>query len=103
MPSITQHVRPSGPGGRRSPARGTGFACAVAIAALAAMGLRPPTAAADVTAGFSPATMTVAPGDTFTVTVAIPVADAAFNAFDASVRFDPAMLTYVPGSNQRGA
>jgi len=103
MPSITQHVRQRGPGGRRPSARGAGFACAVAMAALVAISLRPPTAAADVTAGFSPATMTVAPGDTFTVTVAIPVADAAFNAFDASVRFDPAMLTYVTGSNQRGA
>src|SRR5689334_4927336 len=105
MPSFTQHVRPSGPGERCSPARGAGFVRAVAIAALALSGatLRPQAAAADVTAGFSPATMTVAPGDTFTVTLVIPIADAAFNAFDASVRFDPAMVSYLPASNQRGA
>ena len=108
MSSFTQHVRVRGPGERHFPARGTGFArVALAIAAFAFAGaaLRPRAAAADVFVGFSPSTMTVSPGDTFVVTVAIPFASAEFNAFDASVRFDSSRVTFVPMASladQRG-
>jgi hypothetical protein len=56
-------------------------------------------------AGLLPATVTVAPGDTFTVYMSIITADSEFNAFDASIRFDPAMLSFeaiTPVSDQRG-
>ena len=56
-------------------------------------------------AGLLPATVTVAPGDTFTVYMSILVADAQFNAFDASIRFDPARLSFepiAPVADQRG-
>ncbi|HEY6866371.1 MAG TPA: cohesin domain-containing protein, partial [Candidatus Eisenbacteria bacterium] len=60
----------------------------------------------DVTAGFIPQAIAVAPGDTFTVDVAVMQAGAPFNAFDASVRFDPSMVSFVPTSpvaDQRGS
>lgn len=81
----------------------------VALALAAGLGLMPPgvgTAWGDVTAGFLPQAITVAPGDTFTVDVAIMQSGAPFNAFDASVRFDPAMVSFVPTSpvaDQRGS
>jgi hypothetical protein len=108
MSSFMQHVRLRGTGGPRSPARRADPArTALTIAALAlAATLRSSAAGADVSVGFSPAAMTVSPGDTFTVTIAVPFAGAAFNAFDASVRFDPAVLTFVPTTpvaDQRGA
>jgi hypothetical protein len=63
------------------------------------------TASADIHVGFASPTLTVAVGDTFTAYVQILQADASFNAFDASIRFDPAMLSFEPispVSAQRG-
>ncbi len=41
----------------------------------------------------TPATLTVAPGDSFDLTIEVPVAGLPFNAFDAIVGYDPTMLT----------
>jgi len=68
-------------------------ACAVVCVWLAA-----PSLAAGVHAGFQSDRIHVAPGDTFTVEITVRLADAPFNAFDASVRFDPPKLTFVPTS-----
>jgi hypothetical protein len=79
---------------------------AAALALLAALGGAPQAGRADVYVGLLPSTMTVSPGDTFTVTMAIADPDSSFNAFDASIRFDPARLEFVPTSpvsSQRGA
>jgi hypothetical protein len=67
--------------------------------------LSPRAARADIYLGFQSPTFSVAPGDTFTAYLVIQQADAQFNAFDASVRFDPAMLSFEPGTplaDQRG-
>ena len=44
--------------------------------------------------------ITVAPGDTLVVQAEIVSEDSTFNAFDLVVRFDPAMVAYVPASPQ---
>lgn len=44
----------------------------------------------------SPETLTVTPGATFTLELRVPVAGAPFNAFDATIEYDPAMLTFLP-------
>jgi hypothetical protein len=52
-----------------------------------------------------PVSINVNPGDTIAVALNVFQADAAFNAFDASLRFDPSRLTFVPAANpatQRG-
>lgn len=49
-----------------------------------------------VHAALAPALTTVAPGEEFTVEVAIVGAGAPFNGFDAVVEFDPAVLTFLP-------
>lgn len=105
-------------GERRSPIRvglrethqGRAVRCLslVVIALATGLGLTMPGARAahgDVYVGFVPSAITVAPGDTFTAYVAILQPDAEFNAFDASVRFDPAWVTFEPTSptsDQRG-
>ncbi len=51
-------------------------------------------------------TVTVSPGQTFTVDLVLRTSSPAFNAFDLDVHFDPARLTNVPMSplnSQRGA
>jgi hypothetical protein len=61
--------------------------------------------AAGVTLGFQDDTLLVAPGGTLIADLTVPFTGAAFNAFDASVRFDPAWLTFlptVPVNDQRG-
>jgi hypothetical protein len=73
------------------------------IAALCAAGAAPVRA---FTVAGATDTVTVAPGGTFTVDFVASDPDAAFNAFDLSVHFDPAKLTNVtmsPVSLQRGA
>jgi hypothetical protein len=70
--------------------------------------LLPPArpAEADVYVGFQSSQIAFALGDTFSVYVMIPQADAAFNAFDASIRFDPTMVSFdpiTPLSDQRGS
>jgi hypothetical protein len=88
--------------GLRSFVRSTSWAFALGLCATTAA---PRIAAADVHAGFAPAIWTVAVGDTFTAYVSILQADASFNAFDASIRFDPAMLSFdpiTPVAAQRG-
>jgi hypothetical protein len=75
------------------------------VAALWAGSGSPRMAIADVHVGFTPASLTVAPGDSFLVQLSIIQADSSFNAFDASIRFDPSRLTFkptTPVSAQRG-
>jgi hypothetical protein len=55
----------------------------------------PPVRAAAVSVRLQPATLTVAPGDTFTVDMAVDHADSVFNAFDAYLVFDPTRVQYV--------
>jgi hypothetical protein len=105
MSGSVQHVRGAGEHhfSRFRGVRGVMLALALACLAIA---LPAVAARADIHAGFTPSSITVAPGDTFTVDLAITLADSAFNAFDASIRFDPSRLTFVPTSpvgNQRGA
>jgi hypothetical protein len=85
-------VRPPA-GARRRPLRAL-VAVAAAIAACAAS-----RASADVTLALDPPTLTIAAGDTFTVSLVVPVAGSPFNAFDASVKFDPTRLAFVPATS----
>ena len=75
--------------------------------ALAALTLIVPVARAQgVHVALQPVTQTVAPGDTFTLTIQITQAGDPFNAFDAYVGWDPAALTFLqrsPISLQEGA
>lgn len=79
------------------------LACAPLIAL--ALATAPPALAAGIHAGFQAETLAVAPGATFTAGIRSLESGAAFNAFDASVLFDPAQLTFVPTvpvASQRG-
>lgn len=90
---------------RRTLRRSTGLVAATVVAVAAAC-LASPGFAAGVAAGFQPSAIAVAPGDTFTVEIAVTAAGDEFNAFDAAIRFDPARLAFVPTSplaSQRGA
>ena len=81
----------------------TRIAAAVAILSLvggAPLGHAAP-AASGVTAALTP-TQQVAPGATFDVYLDVTEAGSLFNAFDATITYDPAALTYVAGSNQVG-
>lgn len=53
---------------------------------------------ADVRVAVSPETLSVAPGATFTLELAVPVAGSAFNGYDAVIEYDPSKLTYLPTS-----
>ena len=81
----------------------------LALAVLAAFpAFAPPgDAAADgVHAAITPALTTVAPGEEFTVEIAIVEAGEPFNGFDSVVEFDPAVLTFLPAapiSQQEGS
>jgi len=104
LPSSGRGTCPSGTGRPCSPPARGGLLVLAASFLLAAGAVR--SAAADVYVGFSPPTLSVAAGDTFTVNLVITQADAPFNAFDASMLFDPSMLAFVPAasvSNQRGS
>jgi hypothetical protein len=118
MSVSTMHERPVRAGERGDPARRgpvsgrrtfRGPLLGLAVPALGLMlgaaPLSPGAARADIYLGFQSPTFTVAPGDTFTAYLVIQQADAEFNAFDASVRFDPAMLSFeaiTPVAAQRG-
>ncbi len=77
-----------------------------ALLAVAVLAIGTGAARADgVSVGVTPGTLTVAPGDTFDVQVAVTQAGGAFNGFDATVAFDPAALGFVPQAQaaQEGA
>lgn len=79
---------------------------AFALAALVLLGAFAPPACADgVRLAISPDTLVVAPGDTFTVQLEVPVAGGAFNGFAATVAYDPVVLAFVPRpqAEQEGA
>lgn len=78
---------------------------AIALGAALWTATTPAPADADVFAGFATPAFSVAPGDTFTAYLVIEQAGDEFNAFDASMRFDPALLSFeaiTPVSAQRG-
>ena len=56
------------------------------------------TAGAGVHVGLLPATSTVAPGSQFDIELNVTEAGSAFNGFDATVTYDPAVLTFMPTS-----
>ena len=58
-----------------------------------------PAFAAGVHATVVPGVSSASPGDTVVVQLVVPVADAAFNAFDAVLRFDSTRLQFVPASS----
>jgi hypothetical protein len=87
-------------GGRVVPATAAAFVATM----LAALFVGTP-AAAGVSTGFPDTLIVVAPGDTFTLSLQVLEGGDAFNAFDASIRFDPSRVAFVPTSptaNQRG-
>ena len=47
-----------------------------------------------------PETLTVAPGDTFTVNLVVPDSGAAFNGYVATLAYDPLALHFVQQSQQ---
>jgi len=51
---------------------------------------------AAVRVALMPETLSVSPGDTVTLVLQVPVAGSAFNAYDAIVEYDPAVLTFLP-------
>jgi len=57
-----------------------------------------PETRAAVSVALIPSAPTVALGAEFTVTVRVTQAGSAFNAYQAIVRFDPAVLTFLPAS-----
>lgn len=72
---------------------------AAALAVAGVLGMLVPTcASAGVQVAGIADTIVVAKGAVFTAAIAIPVAGDAFNAFNLSVRFDPAQLTFVPAA-----
>ena len=73
-----------------------------AFCILLAMVAAAPATADGVHARLQTPVVLVAPNDEFDVEFAVFEADEPFNAFDASIRFDPARVTYVAGSNQVG-
>jgi hypothetical protein len=79
----------------------------IGLIALIARGLSlaPPAGAVAVSVKLVPATLTVAPLDTFTVQVAVDPADSVFNAFDVYLVFDSSKVEFVstvPAANQIG-
>lgn len=54
-----------------------------------------PARAAGVRAAFFPETLSVAPGDTFSVQVRIPAAGSAINGYAATIAFDPAVVHFL--------
>jgi hypothetical protein len=66
---------------------------------------------AAVRVALMPETLSVSPGDTITLALQVPVAGSSFNAYDAIVEYDPAVLTFLPrvpttmqqGSSMTGA
>ena len=54
-----------------------------------------PAHATGVRVAVSPETLTVAPGDTFTVQLRVPVAGDPFNGYDAVLSFDPGALKFI--------
>jgi hypothetical protein len=92
-------------GARGAPARRRGRAGWLAAACAAALCLAPPLAHADITVTLVPSRPVVAPGDTFSIYVVIPIAGAQFNAFDASLHFDADRVSYESSlavADQRG-
>jgi len=62
--------------------------------------------AAGIKVALLPAQQTVAPGDTFDLSIEVTEAGTAFNGFDLSIGFDPTALTFIqrsPVSQQEGA
>jgi hypothetical protein len=62
-----------------------------------ALGLASP-ASAGVHVAVTPALLQVEPNQEFQLELTVPEPDGAFNAYDATVEFDPAVLTFVPES-----
>jgi len=54
-----------------------------------------PTAHADVDLAVLPSTISVQPGEIFDVELTVTQAGSAFNGYDAVVRFDPTVLTFI--------
>jgi hypothetical protein len=80
------------------------FARAVAVLLLVS-GMAGVAHAAGIHSAITPALVVVQPGDLFSVDFAITDADAAFNAFDAVVSYDPSLITFqpvVPSALQQG-
>ena len=71
--------------------------CLAVLAALLAFAI-PPAARAGVSVGVVPASSSVAPGEEFTLDLAILDAGSPFNGFDAVVEFDPSALTFLPSA-----
>jgi hypothetical protein len=69
------------------------FGAALALLAVTVAG---EAGAAGVYVGFPDSLMVVAPGDTFTLSLQVLEPADPFNAFDASIRFDPARVEFVP-------
>jgi hypothetical protein len=77
-----------------------------AVTILSLVGGMPVGHAAPVAQGVTVAltpTQQVVPGATFDVYLDVTEAGSPFNGFDAVIGYDPAALTFVPGSNQDGS
>ncbi len=75
------------------------------VAALLAAAL-PRGGGAAVRVALVPGALTVAPGDTFTLSLRVTEPGSAFNGYDAVVEYDPAVLAFLPlspTSKQQGA
>ncbi len=68
----------------------------IALSLAAATAFAPIGVDAAVQVGGAADTLVVAPGAVFTVDIVVPVAGDAFNAFSLGLRFDPALLAFVP-------
>jgi hypothetical protein len=70
---------------------------ALVLCALGGLAL-PALTRADVYVAMTPPLNQVQPNDEFVLDLTVTQADSAFNAFDATVEFDPAVLAFVPQS-----
>ena len=80
-----------------------GMMCAGILCAL--LTTASPARATGVQIAVAPETLQVAAGDTFTVQLRVPVAGSAFNGYNATIDFDPAVLKFLPQNQaaQEGA
>ena len=67
-----------------------------ALALVCALLLVPGISRGAVQVGITPATITVSPNDTFDLDLTVTQPGSAFNGFDVTVSFNPAMLTLLP-------
>lgn len=74
------------------------LAAPVAVVLIGLVASQGPALAQGVAVALTPSAQYVLPGALFNLDITVPVAGEPFNGFDAVIRYDPAVLTLIPGS-----